>query len=230
MENIARHESEVEEARAKLAKDLAVLRSPQTYREFGADLKSEAQSVVQNILDDVKARAAANPTAALAIGAGIGWMLFRHPPIATTLIGAGLFSLWRTRPMRVGEEEYLATAQRRFGEQLSEVASTVGEYAENTAVAAREKIRTYARSALDSAEELTASATEQTAEMLSGVRQATGDISDKAANVVQRATSKAISNDNLRDQVLLGVAGAAVVAALGIACQRRASSELPAPE
>src|SRR4029453_10516715 len=102
MENIDKHESEVEEARAKLAKDLAVLRSPQTYREFGADLKSEAQSVVQNILDEVKARAAANPTAALAIGAGIGWRLLRHPPIATTLIGAGLFSLWRTPPTCVG--------------------------------------------------------------------------------------------------------------------------------
>jgi hypothetical protein len=226
MTDIDRHEYEVEEARAKLAKDLAVLRSPQTYREFGADLKSEAQSVVQNILDDVKARAAANPTAALAIGAGIGWRVLRHPPIATALIGAGLFSLWRTRPMRVAEEEYLATAKRRFGEQLSEVASTVGEYAENTAVAAREKVGTYARSALHSAEELTASATEQTAEMLSGVRQATAGIS--AANVVQRATSKTIGNDSLRDQVLLGVAGAAVVAALGIAYQRRASSELPA--
>jgi hypothetical protein len=227
-ENIDRHESEVEEARAKLAKDLAVLRSPQTYREFAADLKSEAQSVVQNILDDVKARAAANPTAALAIGAGIGWRLLRHPPIATALIGAGLLSLWRTRPMRVAEEEYLATAQRRFGEQLSEVAGTLGEYTADTAVAAREKVGTYARSALHSAEELTASATEQTAEMLSGVRQATADISDRAADVVQRATSRAISASSVRDQVLLGVAGAAVVAALGIAYQRRASNELPA--
>jgi hypothetical protein len=74
-ENLSIFELEVEEARSKLAKDLALLRSPQTYREFSADLKSEAQSVVQRVLDALKARAAANPTAALAIGAGIGWRL-----------------------------------------------------------------------------------------------------------------------------------------------------------
>ena len=72
-ENLSKLEVEVEEARAKLATDLALLRSPQTYREFTASLKSEAQSVAQRVLDDVKARAAANPTAALAIGAGIAW-------------------------------------------------------------------------------------------------------------------------------------------------------------
>ena len=71
-DNLHTLESEVEEARAKLAEDLALLRSPQTYRRFGADLTSEAQAVSQRILDALKARAAANPSAALAIGAGIG--------------------------------------------------------------------------------------------------------------------------------------------------------------
>src|SRR4029450_14055418 len=81
---------------AKLASDLSILRSPQTYREFGAELKSNAKSAVQRAIDDLKERAAANPSAALAIGAGLGWRLIKHPPIATALIGAGVLSLWRT--------------------------------------------------------------------------------------------------------------------------------------
>jgi len=229
-ENLSILELEVEEARSKLARDLALLRSPQTYREFSADLKSEAQSVVQRVLDALKARAAANPTAALAIGAGIGWRLLKHPPIATALIGAGILGLWRTTPIRVADEEYLATAQRRFGEQLSEAADTVRDSAAETAVAAREKVGAYAQSALETAEEFAASASEQAAETLEGAREAATDISDRAANAVQRATSRAISDHGVRDQVLLGVAGAAVVAALGIAYQRRTSGELPAWE
>jgi hypothetical protein len=223
-------ELEVEEARAKLTKDLAVLRSPRTYREFSADLKSEAQSVVQRVVEDVKARIAANPTAALAIGAGIGWRLWKHPPIATALIGAGILGLWRTTPTQVADDEYLATAQRRFGEQLSEAADTVTKYAAETTTAAREKVGAYAESALKTVEDFTASAAEQAGETLEGVREGAADISNRAAHAVQRATSRAISDDGLRDQLLLGVAGAAVVAALGIAYQRRTSGDLPAWE
>jgi hypothetical protein len=223
-------ELEVEEARAKLTKDLALLRSPQTYREFSADLKSEAQSIVQRVADDVKARAAANPTAVLAIGAGIGWRLWKHPPIATALIGAGVLGLWRSTPTQVDDEEYLTTAQRRFGEQLSEAADTVREYAAETATAAREKVGAYAKSALETVEDFTASAAEQAGETLEGAREGAADLSNRAANAVQRATSRAISDDGLRDQLLLGVAGAAVAAALGIVYQRRTSGDLPAWE
>jgi hypothetical protein len=223
-------ESEVEEARAKLAQDLAVLRSPQTYREFSADLKSEAQSFFQRVLDDVKARAAANPSAALAIGAGIAWRLLKDPPIATALIGAGLIGLWRTRAMPVADEDYLATAQERFGEQVREAVDTVKDYAAETAVAAREKVGAYAHSALETAEEFAASATDQAAATLESAREAAADVSDRAVNAVQRATSRAISDGGVHDQVLLGVAGAAVVAALGIAYQRRMSGERSAWE
>lgn len=226
-ENLSILELEVEEARSKFAKDLALLRSPQTYREFSADLKSEAQSIVRRIFDDLKARAAANPSAALAIGAGVGWRLLKHPPIATALVGAGILGLWWTTPIPVGDEGYLTTAQRRLREQISEAADIASDYAAETAVAAREKVGAYAQSALDTAEDFTATATEQAAETLESAREASADISDRAVNAVQRATLRAVSDDGLRDQVLLGLAGAAVVAALGIAYQRR-SSELPA--
>jgi hypothetical protein len=229
-ENFHRLESDVEAARAKLARDLTLLRSPQPYRQSGASLKSQAHALSQRILDDLKARAAANPSAALAIGAGIGWRLFKHPPIATALIGVGLLSLWRTKPMPLADQDYLATAQRRLGEQVSEAAETVKEYAVDTAVAGREKVGAYAQSALETAEDFAASATERAANTLEGAREAAAQASDSAVNAVQRATSHGIADGSLRDQVLMGAAGAAVVAALGIAYQRRKTAELRAWE
>jgi hypothetical protein len=225
-ENLHRLESDVEAARAKLARNLALLRSPQPYRQSGAALKSEAHALSQRILDDLKARAAANPSAALAIGAGIGWRLFKHPPIATALVGVGLLSLWRTKPMPLADQGYLATAQRRLGEQVSEAADTVKDYAVDTAVAGREKVGAYAQSALETAEDFAASATERAANTLEGAREAATHASDRVVNAVQRATSHGIADGSLRDQVLLGAAGAAVVAALGIAYQRRKTGEL----
>ena len=106
-------ERDVEAARAKLAGDLSTLRCPATYSEFSSELKYEAldmkdalvdkakssvQSTIDTFVEDLKARAAANPAAALAIGAGIAWRLIQRPPIATALIGAGLYSLLRTTP------------------------------------------------------------------------------------------------------------------------------------
>jgi hypothetical protein len=151
-------------------------------------MKSEAISVAQRVLDDLKARAAANPAAALAIGAGIGWRLLKHPPIASALIGVGLVSLW--------------------------------EYASQSAAAAREKVGALAESTFNATEDFATSAREYAAEGLNDARVAAADISERAVHAVQRAGSTTIRDEDLRDQVLLGIAGAAVVAALGLAFQR----------
>jgi hypothetical protein len=227
-ENLSILEIEVKDARAKFAKDLALLRS----RELSADLKSEARSLFQRMLDNLKARAAANPSAALAIGAGIGWRLLKHPPIATVLVGAGILSLWRTKAIAVSDD-YLGTAHQRFGEQLNEAAATLKDYAAETAVAVRDKTAAYARSGRKNAEELATSAVDQAAEALESVREAGVNISHRAVSAGQRATSESgqtISDDQRRDQVLFGMAGLAVMAALSIAYQRRISDELRASE
>lgn len=227
-ESLSTLESEVEEARAKLASDLSLLRSPNPYRKFSAGL---AQSVLQRILDDLKARAAANPSAALAIGAGLAWKLVKDPPIATALIGAGMLSLWRTAPMRVDDRDYLGAAQQRFGEQVTDAADTVKGYAAETVVAAREKVGAYAQSAGKTVERLTTSAAEEAGESIEHAREAAKHISGKAVNAAQRATShfsRAIGEEGGRDQLLLGIAGLAVAAAVGIAYQRRASAEMGA--
>ena len=230
-ENLSIMEVEVREARAKLAHDLTVLRSPQTYRDFRSGLRSEAQSVLQRMTEDLKARAAANPSAALAIGAGIAWRLLKHPPVATALIGAGVLSLWRTTPVRVDEDDYLRTAQQRFGEQVSEAVDTVKDYAAETVATTREKASAYAHSAGERVQELSGSAAEQAAETFERTREAAAQIPDRAVNAAQRATSqlgRAVSNGEVRDQLLLGVAGLAVAAALGISYQRRTSDHLRA--
>ena len=120
-ETLPELERDVEAARAKLARDLSTLRSPATSSEFIAAVKEEAldaknmlidkaksglQSTVRGFVEDLKARAAANPAAALAIGAGIAWRLFQKPPIATALVGAGLVSLFRTSPARLNGREF----------------------------------------------------------------------------------------------------------------------------
>ena len=228
-DNLSTLELEVEQARAKLANDLAFLRSPQPYREFGADLKSEAQSVVRRMLDDLKARAAANPSAALAIGAGIAWRFIKNPPVSMALIGAGILSLWRTEPIRVGDEDYVRTAQERFGEQVSQAAHTVKDYAAETAVAVGEKVSDYAKSARETVEGVASSVAEEAAESIENARDAAIRIPEKAVDAAQHVKSqfgRALSHDGVRDQLLLGVAGVAVAAALGIAYQRRTSDEL----
>ena len=88
--NLRDLEQEVETARAKLAEDLSTLRSPTTYSEFKNSLthevleakdtlvekaKTSVQSTVETFVEDLKAKAAANPTAALLIGAGVAWRL-----------------------------------------------------------------------------------------------------------------------------------------------------------
>ena len=84
------------------------------------------------MVEEVKGKAAANPAATLGIGAGIEWQLLRHPPIATALIGAGLYSLWRTPAARVSGNratDYFSHAKDRLGEQAADLAGEVSDRA-----------------------------------------------------------------------------------------------------
>ena len=298
-------ERDVEAARAKLAGDLSTLRSPATYSEFSSELKYEAlemkdalvdkakssvQSTIDTFVEDLKARAAANPIAALAIGAGIAWRLIQRPPIATALIGAGLYSLFRTTPTHGNArttEEYLAQAKDRMAEQASDLAETVKDSASAIGEAATEKATELATGVKERALAMGEAATEKAAEFAAGVKQSASSMGDAAqekttelagaarsqaqhwgeevrssigqaaANAsrpggdasrtledmrresmtAERAASRAVAitdewmrpiqetagSQEARDKFLLGAAGVAVVAALGIACQRRLS-------
>ena len=106
-------EREVEQARSRVAGDLARLRDPKAMSDLKRDISYQVMSAkdrltrsardaatakVSGVFDGIKARVAANPVAAAAIASGIAWRLGKHPPVATVLVGAGLVSLFRTDP------------------------------------------------------------------------------------------------------------------------------------
>jgi hypothetical protein len=154
-------ERDVETTRTRLERNLRTLRSPTAHAEFTEALKHDAIDVVERTrsvaqdridgwIDGLKARAAENPAAVLAIAAGIGWRMVRHPPIATALIGAGLFSLLRGHaPARTGrsDDEYLDRAQARLREQSSDLAAGVAEQARALAANAGEKVEQWSEDA-----------------------------------------------------------------------------------
>jgi len=113
--NLNALERDVEQARARFADDLARLRSPAALARFKDDVWAEARETkdelvdktkvaakdgAQRFLTELKERAAANPVAALAIGAGLAWRLVHRPPVATLLVGMGVVGLLRTSPAR----------------------------------------------------------------------------------------------------------------------------------
>ena len=91
--SLLQQEREAERSRTKLTQDLAVLCSPETFVAFTNDLKKEAFETRDAFWEKLKARAASNPAAVIAIGAGLAWRIIQHPPIASALIGVGLFTL-----------------------------------------------------------------------------------------------------------------------------------------
>jgi hypothetical protein len=242
-------EREVESARAKLANDLSRLRSPETAAEFTEGLKQEAleakdallakakasmQSSINSMIEELKARAAANPAATLAIGAGLAWRLLRHPPIATALVGVGLVSLFRTAPTRINGQDssdYFAQAKTRLMEQATEAADMAKEKALALGDAVSQQVTKTAADVSERAKDLSEAAREtsstmwsKTAEQLkqgaesvvSVVATGAGGVDDHSSPFVQGSTQA-----ETRDNLLLGAAGLAVVTALGLACQRR---------
>jgi hypothetical protein len=257
-------ERDVERARAKLADDLAVLRAPETFASFTEDLKQEAldtkdtlvgqakdaaQSKVTDWIEDLKAKADANPAAALTIGAGLAWQLLRNPPIATTLVGAGLYSLLRTPATRRSNgsaRDYFEDGSARLKEQVSEFASSAGEMASDVGdkMAAKsgelledtvQTVREWSHDARDRVAAVGSTVRQQTRSLKSEVGDSVEGIADHVAGVATNAAEttrrviedvvsdgqKALQDTETRNQILLGAAGLAVAAALGMALQKK---------
>ena len=136
LDTLKQCELEVEQARQKLSGDLAHLRAPENFSALAGDIKRDAletkdelvaqakhavESRVSDMVEDMKAKAAANPAAALMVGAGVAWYLLRHPPITTALVGCGLFSLLRTPATRkpyAQTRDYIQQGQERLKQQV----------------------------------------------------------------------------------------------------------------
>ncbi len=248
--NLGTLERDVERARAKLADDLARLRSPQMRDGFRDDLVQEAMDVkdaavekvtqaagdgIQRVVEDIKARAIANPAAAAAIAGGIAWRLVKRPPIASLMIGLGAWSLWRTQPAsdydvkkagdaatamlhRVGSwkeqtAETVSHLANEAGGIAEQVASSVKGAAEQMALSANgavEKVKDTATRVADTA----GSAASRVNEAITQLGASTGD----AATEVRRLAS----DDKVRDGGLLVLAALAIAAAAGVSYQQRA--------
>ena len=241
--SLGKLEQDVELARSRLAEDLSTLRSPTTVSEFTDGLKREAgqakdvlvekarstiQSTAQDFVQDLKAKAAANPMAALAIGAGLGWQFLRRPPIATTLVAAGMFSLLRTssiQPDMNGQGDQLAYAKDRLKQQAGDLAGKVGDLASD----AVEKVKEHAGEMAGAVGEQMRNVSAQHPDALDQLKKGGGEVVERAAAVANQASSAfndAVGDAQVRDNLLLGAAGMAVAAALGLAYRRRVQEQV----
>jgi ElaB/YqjD/DUF883 family membrane-anchored ribosome-binding protein len=272
-------ERDVEQARGRLVVDLARLRSAGNLAELKQDISAEvsetkdrlvgrakdaARQRSQSVLDGIRARVAANPGAALAIGAGLAWRLYRHPPIASLLVGAGLVGLFRTDPEHpaMGSDaaaravEFAGTARDRLDEwrhsdtagQIGEAAAIARERAAEFAATASERVGEAAVTAREQATEFAATASRrageiagQATELADAARRRLGEwnaeAGDTAGQVASQAGAWTRSGTRVasramedRDKYLLGAAGLALAAAIGIAYQRRSTEETAPPE
>jgi gas vesicle protein len=235
-------EQDVEQARARFANDLARLRSPTNLTRFKDDLwaearetkdellekgKEAAKDAAQRLANELKERAVANPAAALAIGAGLAWRLFNRPPIATALVGMGLYSLLRTRSpqpyMDLNDEDPRPTYHNDDSGLVAQTAK-LGDAArrkvQNWSAEAGEKTREVATQAASIAN----GATDVLRDAADAARDAATEIADTTASVAERASERLeemMPSREDRDSYLLGAAAIAVAAAVGIAYQRR---------
>jgi hypothetical protein len=246
-------ERDVEAARARFADDLARLRSPANLARFKDDLwaearetkdellgkgKQAAKDAAQRLLTELKERAAANPASALAIGAGLAWRLFNRPPIATALVGIGLYGLLRTTPSLRSSRPYMGVYDEdprpEYRDDSSVAAQTakLGEVAkrkvEEWSTQAGETARQAATQIVDKAASVTDQATDALRDAVDAARDTATEIADTTASVAERASERlhdAMPSRDDRDTYLLGAAALAVAAALGIAYQRKAHGE-----
>ncbi|GAC1560950.1 MAG: hypothetical protein NVS2B5_25070 [Beijerinckiaceae bacterium] len=107
-------ERDVVASRERLVSRVAEVRSPRAVANLKDSLVADATEFkdeaiargkqtlsqsVDDMLAGLKRRAAANPAAVAAIGAGIAWRLWQKPPVATLLVGAGLATLLGRTPV-----------------------------------------------------------------------------------------------------------------------------------
>ena len=213
-------ERDVEQARARFADDLARLRSPSTLARFKDDAWAEARDTkdelvgktkeaakdgAQRLFTELKERAAANPVAALAIGAGLAWRLVHRPPIATLLVGMGVVGLLRTSPAR-NSEPYMGLHDEdprllhRYGAGEPGLAARAGELAD----VVKDKVQDWSAEAGDAARATATQVAETTTAVAERASRALRDVRDvardTAANVGDRAATMAErASDGLHD-------------------------------
>jgi hypothetical protein len=223
---LAHLEREVEAARHKLASDLAAIRSPDGFGELRSTLKHAASelrddaedralSIASGVVEKLKAKAAANPAALLAIGAGLLWHFAKRPPVTATLLGIGLLNLMRTPVPAEGRRsgngflnEAGGNLVRQAGEALDAVgeaglgavdagwdkasvlAADVGKRVEGMAGTATASMRAGAKRARDATLELGETVVEATREGMAAAHDATSDLTARSIKAARELVGK----------------------------------------
>lgn len=255
-------ERDIRTTRARLAANLSVLTSGDTLDQLKSTVKSEALEASDDLMDrarttgmtmvrrgieDLKDKALENPMAVAAIGAGIGWRLWKNPPIASALVGYGLFSL-----MRGPAADPLQNAVRDANHRLSEAAKAARDTAMQTAHDMRDSAAAMADRAQSKANALLDDARETASSVAADVRDTAGSLADESRGALSSLSrgSKALGEDiwegtqisgrqlvdNVSDrvrhmrsdpqsQMLMSIAGVAVAAAVGVAISRYRSGQ-----
>ena len=217
-------ERDVEQARARVAADIARLRAPETYeaaktgvmdRVFGYrdQVRDNATGYGEGMIETIKAKAAANPLAVAAIGAGIAWRLYKHPPVTTVLVGLGLASLLRTDP----DDDSMHP--RKLMEAASEKAVELKERATAQAMELRDRASEQVQDLRDAA---VGAVEEKVGEWTGdvGAQNRTRDVVSVGAsttNSLQPLFRNGCPSQERRDAYLLGIAALAVGGAVALA-------------
>jgi hypothetical protein len=221
-------EREVEAARGRVSSDLARIKSPAALAAFKDELwreargtknellgraKDSATGTAQNLLGDIRRRAAANPAAVLAIGAGLLWHLVKHPPVTTLLVGVGVVSLLKTTPSASGD----------FAEGLSAQANAV-------ATAVRDKAHDWSASATEAAKDIASQTVSAVSDQAEALADKASDLMGNSRRLGSDLVASAPSMEDMvpgreaRDQLLLGAAALAVATAVGLSIQKRTAT------
>lgn len=191
--NLNELERDAEAARAKLASNLAFLRSPEIFAEFRSDLKQTAseiktdvedrgRQIATDLIDSLKAKAAANPLAVLSIGAGLLWHFARRPPITTALVGLGLFNLLRTpTPSNGRGEGLLQEAGDNLLRQAGDALDTVGSAGARAADTVRRKAGELAGEAGEALADMSQTAGDRMREGLQAAQTRAADLASRSA-------------------------------------------------
>jgi hypothetical protein len=215
-EDLDRLERDIRATRARLAGNLSVLTSGATFDELKTTVKAEALdagddlidrakesglSMMRNVLDDLKDKAIQNPAAVAAIGAGIGWKLWKNPPVASALVGYGLFSL-----LRGSENDPVQNAVRDARDRIEDAASAAARTARATAHDLRDKTAEIASDVQCKASSLIGEAQDRASAATGEMRETASALADEARNTASRLAgeAEAMSRDFGRDAKELG--------------------------
>ena len=206
-------ERDVEASRARLVNRVAQLKAPPISgvkdeivadaTEYKDEVIDSAKQKVTDAIDgfvlDVKRRAAANPVAVAAIGAGIAWKLWQKPPITTLLVGAGVAALFgRSSIPEIDVDPYDADRPSGYvpggvaGFGYGTTAGAIEQKAIGGATVALETVRDKTSELRDRAAELKDSALRSAGELRDNVVRSAGELMGSARQSADQLRSNAV--------------------------------------